>query len=190
MKVVDLASVPEQPWRNGGGVTRELLAWPVGAAWQCRISVADITRDGDFSAFPGVERWFAVIEGRGVELDFRAGPMPLTQESDPCRFDGTAAPGCRLRAGPTRDLNLMVQSAFGHGEMHKVVPGQVWRSDAALRAVFTAGALRLQVGAQAAIALPAGSLAWTEDAADTPWQAAPPADGARAWWLAFHRHRA
>lgn len=190
MKVVTLASVPEQPWRNGGGVTRELLAWPTGAAWHCRISVADITRDGAFSAFPGVERWFAVTEGHGVELNFAAGRVPLSRGSDPCRFDGAAAPGCRLLAGPTRDLNLMVQSAFGHGHMHKVAPGQVWHSDAAWRAVFTTGALRLQVGAQAAMALPAGSLAWTEDSADTPWQATLPADGTPAWWLAFHRHRA
>ena len=189
MNVVDLADVPVQPWRNGGGVTRELLAWPAGAAWQCRISVADITRDGDFSVFPGVERWFAVCEGQGVELDFAAGPVPLTQASEPCRFDGAAAPGCRLRTGPTRDLNLMVHTAFGHGRMHKLVPRQAWHSDAAWRAVYTTGALRLQVGAQAAIALPAGSLAWTDDGADTPWQATRPADAAPAWWLAFHRRR-
>ena len=188
MNVVDLASVPEQPWRNGGGGTRELLAWPPGDVWKCRVSVADITRDGGFSAFPGVERWFAVIDGAGVELDFAWGRVPLSAESGPCRFDGAAAPGCRLRAGPTRDLNLMVHTASGHGRMHRLVPGQAWHSDAALRAVFTAGALRLQVGAQEAIALPAGSLAWVENGADTPWQVTPLADGAPAWWLAFHRH--
>jgi environmental stress-induced protein Ves len=36
-----------------------------------RISVAEITRDGPFSAFAGVQRWFAVLEGAGVML--RAG---------------------------------------------------------------------------------------------------------------------
>ena len=188
MNVVDLASVPEQPWRNGGGGTRELLAWPPGAAWQCRVSVAYITRDGGFSAFRGVERWFAVIDGAGVELDFATGRVPLSAESEPCRFDGAAPPGCRLLAGRTRDLNLMVHSASGQGRMHRLVPGQAWHSDAAWRAVFTAGALRLQVGAKAVITLPAGSLAWTEDGADTPWQATAPIDAATAWWLAFHRH--
>lgn len=188
MNLVDLGTVPAQPWRNGGGFTRELLAWPVGGAWQCRVSVAEITGDGPFSAFPGVERWFAVIEGAGVELDFASGGLRLSRDSDPCRFDGGAAPGCRLPAGPTRDLNLMVQQASGHGSMQRVVSDAAWHRGAALRAVFTTGAMHLRVGAQAAVALPADTLAWTDDDADTPWQATLPAGAAPAWWLAFHRH--
>ena len=70
---VRLADCPPQPWRNGGGVTRELLAWPQAADWRLRVSVADIERDGPFSPFPGVDRWFAVIEGDGVELRCRTG---------------------------------------------------------------------------------------------------------------------
>ena len=43
--------LPPQPWRNGGGVTRALLTWPHADDWAVRVSVADITRDGPFSAF-------------------------------------------------------------------------------------------------------------------------------------------
>ena len=68
-------TTPPQPWRNGGGVTRELLAWPDGGDWRVRVSVADIDADGPFSAFPGVERWFAVLEGAGVAL---RSPAPST----------------------------------------------------------------------------------------------------------------
>ena len=69
--------VPPQPWRNGGGSTRELFTWPGGAApWQLRISVADIERDAPFSAYPGVERWFAVVEGAGVRLQLPGGTQP------------------------------------------------------------------------------------------------------------------
>ena len=57
-----------QPWRNGGGTTRELLVRPAGHTWQVRVSVADVVADGPFSAFPGVSRWFAVIDGEGVAL--------------------------------------------------------------------------------------------------------------------------
>ena len=46
--------VAPTPWRNGGGRTRELLAWPHVADWKVRVSIADIDRDGPFSAFPGV----------------------------------------------------------------------------------------------------------------------------------------
>lgn len=44
------------PWKNGGGVTREIAAQPPGAsldgfAW--RVSVADVAQPGPFSRFPG-----------------------------------------------------------------------------------------------------------------------------------------
>ncbi len=86
-----------------------MLSWPDGANWRVRISLADITRDGPFSAYPGVERWFAVVRGAGVELQFADGPRGVRAADAPLRFDGAAAPGCRLLAGTTRDLNLMLQ---------------------------------------------------------------------------------
>jgi environmental stress-induced protein Ves len=46
LQVVEAGRVSAQPWRNGGGLTRELCTWPPGAAWQVRVSVADITRMG------------------------------------------------------------------------------------------------------------------------------------------------
>ena len=187
MKVLTWASVAPQPWRNGGGVTRELLAWPADGPWLARISVADITRDGDFSAFSGVVRWFAVIEGAGVELDFASGRQPLTICSDPCRFDGEAAPACRLLAGPTRDLNLMAQRAGGRSLMQRVQPGVAWHSGAELRAVFTAGPMGLQVGQGAETTLAAGSLAWDDSGDASPWRAALPADAPPAWWLSLQR---
>ena len=68
MNLVRCDALEPQPWRNGGGLTRELLAWPSRDDWALRISVADIRADGPFSAFPGVDRWFAVLEGDGVLL--------------------------------------------------------------------------------------------------------------------------
>lgn len=189
MKIVTLASVAPQPWRNGGGLTRELLAWPADGPWLARISVADITRDGDFSGFPGVERWFAVIEGTGVELDFEAGSLPLTSCSDPCRFDGELAPACRLLAGPTRDLNLMTQRACGDSQMQRVQPGLAWHSGAELRAVFTAGPMALQVGKLAELPLAAGTLAWDDSGDASPWRALLPAGALPAWWLSLQLHK-
>ena len=187
MKVLSWTSVPPQPWRNGGGVTRELLAWPADGPWLARISVADVTCDGDFSAYLGVERWFAVFEGAGVELGLASGHLPLTTCSDPCRFDGDLAPACRLLAGPTRDLNLMAQRAHGHSQMQRVQPGLVWHSGAELRAVFTAGPMTLQVGEQPAKVLAAGTLAWDDSGDASPWRATLPAGSPPAWWLSFQR---
>ena len=140
MHTVSLAQVAAQPWRNGGGVTQELLAWPVegaGSDWQLRISVARIESDGPFSAFPGIERWFAVLQGEGVVLHFANRRLMLGAGSEPVRFEGAAAPGCDLLDGPTQDLNLMVRSDAGRGAMLLARGGDEWLSSARLRAVVT-----------------------------------------------------
>jgi environmental stress-induced protein Ves len=111
---VRLDEVTPAPWRNGGGVTRELLAWPGPDHWSIRISVADIERDGPFSPFPGVERWFAVLAGGGVRLTIDGDASPLTVRDQPVRFDGGAATTCQLLAGATQDFNLMLHGASGH----------------------------------------------------------------------------
>ena len=184
MKRIHVDQVAALRWRNGGGVTRELWAWPSAADWQVRISVADIAQDGPFSAFPGVERWFAVLEGPGVELQFAHGTRVLGPDDAPLRFDGAAAPGCRLRAGATRDLNLMALRSAGQGEMARVQAGVPWHSPAAWRAVFTMAPLQLQVDAAEPLDLPAWTLAVQPSAAGQAW--AVPGPAVRAWWLAFH----
>lgn len=142
-KLFEADAVLPQPWRNGGGVTRELLAWPDGADWRLRLSLADIERDGPFSAFPGVQRHFAVIAGAGVALDFGAGEQRLCVGDPPLAFDGTLAPGCRLLAGPTRDLNLMLREL--RGAMQLVLPGR-WFAGRGWSALFSPCAGQLQAG--------------------------------------------
>lgn len=116
--LVRLEDVSPVPWRNGGGVTRELLARPDGAHWKLRMSVAEVVQDGPFSRFEGVERWFAVLAGAGVRLRLDGATHALTTGSAPFRFDGGAATDCALVAGPTRDFNLMLRG--GHGRMERV----------------------------------------------------------------------
>jgi uncharacterized protein len=125
MKTVRLADCPDLPWRNGGGRTRELLAWPSAAGWQVRVSVAEIEADGPFSPYPGVDRWFAVLEGAGVVLALPTGEITVRAGDAPLAFSGESAPGCRLINGPTRDLNLMLRRGASSS----------WRG------VFTDGAL-------------------------------------------------
>ncbi|HEU6455884.1 MAG TPA: HutD family protein, partial [Roseateles sp.] len=49
---VSAADVQPQAWKNQGGTTRELLAWPHAHDWALRVSVARVDRNGPFSAFP------------------------------------------------------------------------------------------------------------------------------------------
>jgi environmental stress-induced protein Ves len=187
MKLIDVERVAPVPWRNGGGVTRELWAWPSANPsandWQVRISVADVAQAGPFSAFPGVDRWFAVLQGEGVVLEFAHGTQVLGPDDAPLRFDGEAAPGCRLRAGATRDLNLMTVRSAGQGSMQRVQAGVPWQDPAPVRAVFAATPLQLQVDAADPLELPAWTLAVHTSTAGPAWTVHGAA--VRAWWLGF-----
>lgn len=180
--LIEADRVPAQPWRNGGGQTRELLALPAGGAWQVRVSRADIDRDGPFSAYPQVDRWFAVLRGGGVALQFPTRTCTLGAGDEALQFDGALAPGCRLIAGPTQDLNLMLRNATGllqrwHG-------GHSWSADHTLRGLYTTVAGQWRSGAVSRD-LPAHSLLWSEAGDSGAWSFEPhPTDlPGSAWWI-------
>lgn len=100
------------PWKNGGGITREIHRQPAGPApFDWRLSLASIDRAGPFSAFPGYQRTLVLVRGVGVELDFGAhGKARLAEIGQAASFDGAWATHCRLIQGPSADLNLIVSS--------------------------------------------------------------------------------
>lgn len=110
---VFLGSAAPAPWRNGGGRTRELLAWPGAGDWNVRVSVAEIAADGPFSPYPGVARWFAVLAGDGVTLRVDGRAHPVTADAQPFSFDGDSRCECELHGGPTEDFNLMLRGREG-----------------------------------------------------------------------------
>jgi len=120
-QIISLADVSPRPWKNGGGVTRELAAWPTAADWRWRMSVAEVASDGPFSSFEGVQRWFAVLSGTGVRLDVGQPPNAcahhLTPTALPQHFDGGLPVHCTLLDGATQDFNLMLRGAPASAHM-------------------------------------------------------------------------
>lgn len=173
--VISANDVAPQRWKNNGGWTRELLAWPHPAQWCLRVSVADIEADGPFSSFEGVQRWFAVLSGRGVRLyDFELHP-----ESEILSFDGALGPDCELVEGPTRDFNLMHRRSQGRMLVQSVeqpfaVQGQWLGLFSAQGGTLTHGGRAMQLAPQ--------SLAWCEQPAAQPLSFTGP--GA-AWWMSW-----
>lgn len=181
MRQLSTRDVAPVPWRNGGGFTRELLAWPSPQDWRCRLSVADIAGDGPFSAYPGVVRHFVVLDGDGVALDFADRPAVEQRPGDaPLVFDGAAAPGCRLLGGPVRDLNLMRRG--GRGALQPVDgPWQPPRHS--LAGLFTRVAGTWRSGPDAR-ALPARTLLTADPADGVRWTFEPDAPTALpGWWF-------
>lgn len=192
LSVIQTLNIAPQPWRNGGGATRELLAWPSAADWQVRISLADIDRDGEFSQFIGVQRWFGVVTGSGVVLDFDCRQVVQTNSSDALQFDGALGPHCRLLSGATRDMNLMLRGADANlGAMAGVVSGQVWSNAMPLRALFTTTAGVWTDGLQSKrmqafdflYSVDTGAAAWRFDA-----DATSNASTQGSWWLGANIH--
>ena len=101
------------PWKNGGGLTREILKVPAGAtAFDWRLSLASITAPGPFSAFDGYDRTLVLVRGDGVELDFGPrGQTTLRAPGESIDFDGSWAAHCTLLGEPSTDLNLIVSRA-------------------------------------------------------------------------------
>ena len=157
---VALADVAPSAWRNGGGVTRQLLTWPAQGDWRVRISVADIGADGPFSRFPGIERWFAVLEGAGVDLQVGTRGLRLDRSSAPLRFDGAEDVGCRLVDGPTRDFNLMAPP--GRARLLRGAGRMRWHApQGALVALYGhASAATLHADDGTVTPVPAATLAW------------------------------
>lgn len=103
------------PWKNGKGTTAEIAVSPAGAGledFDWRLSIARMEADAPFSAFPGVERTLAVLEGEGLALTLAGdAPVTLDRSSAPYRFAADRPADGRLRDGPVSNLNIMVRRA-------------------------------------------------------------------------------
>lgn len=160
-QLVDLDAIVPQPWRNGRGMTRELLALPDAAHWTVRMSVADITAACNFSRFDGVERWFAVVDGGGVVLHTQGKERLLTRADPPLSFDGASPVHCTLFADSTRDFNLMAPP--GRAQMWRVRGRRSFRaSQGQLLAVYChRESAQLECAGQQ-VEVPPRHLAWVQ----------------------------
>jgi hypothetical protein len=97
-----------QPWRNGGGITHEIVRWPATGEYSVRASVADVERAGPFSTFPGYRRWSTLLAG-SIELVV-AGDSHALALGMPVEFAGDAAIAAYPRDRATL-LNLIARDA-------------------------------------------------------------------------------
>ncbi|MFM0727362.1 HutD family protein [Paraburkholderia strydomiana] len=128
------AELVAAPWKNGGGVTREVAVFPERAGMNdfvWRVSIADVAQAGPFSRFEGIDRTLVLLSGAGMVLDETGARAvkshPLTRALDIARFDGEARIDARVVDGATRDFNLMVRRDAAQGEL------DVWRGQSQQR---------------------------------------------------------
>ena len=172
MEIIRFAELRSEPWRNGGGVTRELASHPQAAsaqdgAWDWRVSIAEVTKAGDFSPFPGMERVLTVIEGELLLLTVDGEEHPL-EKYRPFRFSGEAATQGALPTGDIRDLNVITRTGSFKG-----YTSIIELSKKRAHPVFD-GQLAVLLQGQATVS--PGAAAETDDGTDDVPEAAPAAE--------------
>jgi uncharacterized protein len=113
MRIIHRESYQRMPWKNGKGLTEEVIVAPFGSTMETfdwRLSIAHVGEDGPFSLFPGVDRSIALLDGEGLRLDLSDGDSTvLAPEGQPFTFAGEWAISSTNLGGPTIDLNIMTR---------------------------------------------------------------------------------
>jgi environmental stress-induced protein Ves len=121
LRLIRAAELRASPWKNGGGVTREIAVHPAGAGMDdflWRVSAAEVAASGPFSHWDGVDRVLLVTRGGPIHLirtDTRRTVSLSAGEA--FRFAGEDPYHCELVAGPVRDFNLMLRRAKAQGQV-------------------------------------------------------------------------
>lgn len=127
LKLLPAASRTPMPWKNGGGLTREVAVYPPGSDLQdfdWRVSIADIRAAGPFSVFPGIDRQMMVISGR-LSLAVVARPaVTLTPQSDAVAFPGEVPVFAEPLGAPVTDLNVMTRRSRCRASLRRNSPAE------------------------------------------------------------------
>jgi environmental stress-induced protein Ves len=126
------------PWKNGGGVTREVAVSPAGSSFEnfdWRVSIAEIHVAGPFSRFESIDRTLMVLKGR-LALEFADGEVELDTVSPPYAFAGEVACSGRPIDGAVTDLNVMIRR--GRAAVHVTAVAGETHSESAKTSLFVA----------------------------------------------------
>jgi environmental stress-induced protein Ves len=125
MRILRAIERSARPWKNGGGLTYEVIAHPPGSGltqFDWRVSLAQVREAGWFSLFPGIERRMAVLEGElslsvsGRETETEV--AVLSPLSPPLVFAGETPVFAEPR-GAVTDLNVMVRRGLFEGGLER-----------------------------------------------------------------------
>jgi environmental stress-induced protein Ves len=153
MQILRYAELAASPWKNGGGITREVLRHPKSGAFSWRLSLAEVGQSGPFSEFVGYRRIMMLLEGHGLRLQAQGlEDQVLLEAGALIEFPGAQRTHCELIDGPCIDLNLMFRESLPVPSV-QVLDAATLREGRALRAA--AGSRDVLV----AVALADGDLA-------------------------------
>ncbi|WEK04919.1 MAG: HutD family protein [Candidatus Devosia phytovorans] len=172
MRLLRYEDLSVTPWKNGGGVTREVASCndgDVGLLW--RVSIATVSAPGPFSSFSGIDRTIAVLAGKGMDLSTSDHAVTLTSETPPYDFDGETPIHARLTDGDTTDLNAMSRRGhFRHRMLRLTVnPGFTFIGTAQLSFIVLGGPAEIAFDGKVINAGPLDTVADIAQGASLAW---------------------
>src|SRR5947208_13701723 len=112
LRILRAAERPPTPWKNGGGLTREVIVHPPGSdltRFDWRVSLAEIRAPGPCSSFPGIDRRMPVLRGR-LSLSIGEGTgMIATPATQPFTSPGESAVVAEACVGPLSDRHTITR---------------------------------------------------------------------------------
>ena len=170
----DLQTLPAMAWKNGGGVTREIVREPTGASledFDWRVSVADIAAAGPFSRFVGIDRYLLLLEGDGVNLTSTEAGMDVNLLADDTvlAFSGDVDMSSQLLGGVVRDFNVMTKRGVWQAQV------EVWTAEGGIHAeagllLQTRGQARCEHEEGEAVLVAGQGCWWQGQMASLHWQ--------------------
>lgn len=109
-----LETLPAVAWKNGGGLTREVVCVPAAAGFDdfdWRVSIAEIAASGPFSRFDGIDRTIVLLAGDGVRLSGEGWQHALDTPFAPFSFRGEEVCSAQLLGARSQDFNVMTRRA-------------------------------------------------------------------------------
>jgi environmental stress-induced protein Ves len=95
------------PWKNGGGVTVDIVLVTDKDAEVWRFGRTPIVQPGPFSDYTGFDRVQVLVAGSGLVLKTPDGEIDVREPFRPVRFAGEIPIVSRLEAGPVEVVNLI-----------------------------------------------------------------------------------
>lgn len=111
LRIIRPADYRRVPWKNGGGITQDVLLLPDDAShddFDVRISLAPIVEEGPFSSFPGIDRHITRLSRAPLSLAFAQETREL-KRLEPLYFDSVQQPRSVLPDGPAQVINVMTR---------------------------------------------------------------------------------
>lgn len=161
MRVLRADDYRTKPWKNGRGITRDILLWPAAEDFDIRVSLADIPPASTFSAFPGITRHITRLSGRAMTLTFADGRIERLGLMTPLTFDSGEAPFCEAAGPEPRVLNVMTRATSWQSSVKPLAEGRhrvALPEGCALLLFAAAGPWRTEAGTSAAHCAPGETL--------------------------------